>query len=133
MPPGETEGYVLLTLKFEREGNKWVGICLELGTSTFARTLKRCVEELRGLVIEHLNVLEEVGERERFFQTWGIEFHRERVAPTEVTIHGNAPAQETRMNTPSHKICLHIDLPSLVIVLQARALAFPNQLRHLCT
>ncbi len=82
-------GYVVLTLQFEREGNKWVGTCLELGTSTFHRTLRRCEEELRELVTEHLNALEEAGERERFFQKWGIKFHRQKTTPHEITIRGS--------------------------------------------
>jgi hypothetical protein len=87
--PTRILGYVILTLRFEREGNKWVGTCLELGTSTFHRTLKRCEEELRELVVEHLNALEEAGERERFFQKWGIAFHHGRTTPHEVTIRGS--------------------------------------------
>ena len=42
-------GYVTLTLSFEREGNKWVGTCLELGTSTFTRTLKQTQIDLKAL------------------------------------------------------------------------------------
>lgn len=87
--PTKTVGYVFLTLRFEREGSKWVGTCLELGTSTFHRALKRCEEELRDLVIEHLNVLEEAGERERFFQKWGIVFRRTKTTPHEVIIRGS--------------------------------------------
>ena len=75
-----SEGYVILTLKYEREGNKWVGTCHELSTSTFARTLRRknaqaMPAELTELVTEHLDVLEQSGQRERFFRDWGIEFH----------------------------------------------------------
>ena len=47
--------YVKLTLMFEREGNKWVATCLELGTSTYGRTLERVEESIRRLVIEHLD------------------------------------------------------------------------------
>ena len=65
-------GYVELTFMFEREGNKWVGTCLELGTSTYDRTLERVEESLHQLVTEHLNLLEEAQERERFFQKHGI-------------------------------------------------------------
>jgi hypothetical protein len=83
------EGYVWLTLRYEREGNKWVGICHELSTSTFARTLKRCQQELNELVIEHLNVLDQAGQRDRFFHDWGIELHPAHVTPTQVTLHGH--------------------------------------------
>ena len=76
-------GYVILTLSFEREDNKWVGICVELGTSTYSRALTKTREDLSKLVIEHLNLLEEAGEREQFFEDWGIEFHREKPEPDE--------------------------------------------------
>ena len=66
-------GYVALTLSFQREGDQWVGECLETSASTFAGSLEDCQAELRELVVEHLEVLEEVGERERFFEEWGIE------------------------------------------------------------
>lgn len=80
----KAKGYVVLTMKFDREGTKWVGTCVELGTSTFTTTLKKTIEELDNLVVEHLNVLEELGERERFFRKWGIAFHKTEPAPQKV-------------------------------------------------
>ena len=74
-------GYVILTLIYEREGYKWVGTCEELGTSTYARTLKQCQRDLKDLVTEHLDLLEEEGERERFFEKWGIVIHQTKKAP----------------------------------------------------
>lgn len=82
-------GYVTLTLSFEQEGSQWVGICLELGTSTFADTLEKCQEELQDLVTDHLHVLEEAGERERFFKEWGIVVHTSDKIPSEFTIRGS--------------------------------------------
>ena len=67
--------YVHLTLRFHLEGKQWVGVCLELGTSVFAPTLAECQTELEELITDHINVLEDVGERERFFAKWGIETH----------------------------------------------------------
>ena len=64
-------GYIILTLTFEQEQDDWVGTCMELGTSTFADTLEECQSELEELVGHHLDVLEELGERERFFDQWG--------------------------------------------------------------
>ena len=89
MPPDTVEGHVILTLKYEREGNKWVGTCHELGTSTFARTLKRCQEELTELVGEHLNTLEQAGQRERFFRDWDIEFYSVRTTPSQIVLRGH--------------------------------------------
>lgn len=61
-------GYVQLTYRFEKEGSDWVGTCVELGTSTFGRSLPRVKRELETLVTEYLNVLEEDGTRERIFR-----------------------------------------------------------------
>ena len=80
----ELSGYVTLTLSFEQEGSEWVGTCLELGTSTFADTLEECQVELEELVTDHLDVLEEVCERERFFEEWGIE---DTAVPRRLTEH----------------------------------------------
>ncbi len=84
-------GYVSVTLSFEQEGGVWVGTCLELGTSTFADTLGDCREELEGLVVEHLNALEENGTRERFFKEWNIPIHTDQ-APQEYTVTGSWPS-----------------------------------------
>ena len=51
------QGYVHLTLRFHLEGTEWVGVCVELGTSTFAQTLAECRNELEELVTDHLEVL----------------------------------------------------------------------------
>ena len=72
-PPRAKPGaQVSLHFEFAREGNKWVGTCLELSTSTYARTRRKVEEALYELVLEHLNLLEESGERNRFFDEWGI-------------------------------------------------------------
>ena len=62
-----------LTLRYTREEDKWVGVCIELGTSTFGRNFERVAADLETLVTEHLNLLEEAGEREHFFAANGIE------------------------------------------------------------
>lgn len=83
--------YVDLSLSFEREGGVWVGSCLELGTSTFDDTLDACQEGLRELAVEHLDVLEEVGERAAFFKEWGITLHdAPAAAPPRFDIRGNS-------------------------------------------
>ena len=81
--------YVALTLSFEREGDVWVGVCLELGTSTFADTLEECQSELQEFVEENLNLLEEVGERDRFFKKWGITLRSAPDTPEQFTIRGS--------------------------------------------
>ena len=86
--------YVTLTLSFEREGDVWVGDCLELGTSTYADTLEACEDELGELVVEHIDVLEEIGERDRFFEEWGIIVRSTSDTPAQFTIRGSGDSWE---------------------------------------
>lgn len=73
---------VLLTLEFCQEGNEWVGVCRELGTSTFHKDLKVAKEELMELVLLHLNALEDAGERKRVFREKAIKLYRLADVPT---------------------------------------------------
>jgi hypothetical protein len=66
------EGYVILRLEFHQEGRRWLGECVELGTATHGANLAQVQRELKDLVILHLNELEDVGERPRFFAEHGI-------------------------------------------------------------
>ena len=59
---------VVVTLSFRKEGqDTWTGECLELGTATFGRTFEETRDELVELIELHVNALEGVAERERFF------------------------------------------------------------------
>lgn len=62
------KGFVVLRLAFRQEEKRWLGECLELGTATYARSLKQARKELVELVTLHLNALEDAGERENFFR-----------------------------------------------------------------
>lgn len=75
MDQTDSLSYVTLTFKFEQEQDVWVGLCLELGTSTFADSMEDCQSALAELVSDHLNALEEFGERESFFAEHGIQLH----------------------------------------------------------
>jgi len=77
-------GFVVLTLVFHEEEGKWVGECEELGTVTQANTLDEAQEVLKELVIDHLNTLEEVGERENFFSEHGIKLYTDQDMPHSV-------------------------------------------------
>lgn len=66
------EGYVILTLSFHQEGRRWLGECVELGTATHGANLAQTMRELKELVLLHINELEDVGERPRFFAEHGI-------------------------------------------------------------
>jgi hypothetical protein len=111
-------GYVILTLIFEREGYKWVGTSEELSTSTYARTLKQCQRELEELVSEHLNLLEEEGERERFFGRWGIEVHPTK-APQEITFRVSGRSMPRFFDKPAAPSSPPFLLPRLFPVLSA--------------
>ena len=82
----ENIGHLILTLQFEREGKNWVGTCVELGTSTFACNTGRAQQKLRESIVSHLDALEEEGERERFFEEYGIEVQRERDQDRELVV-----------------------------------------------
>jgi predicted RNase H-like HicB family nuclease len=82
--------FVVLTCIFQRE-DKWVTAeCQELGTTAFGRTLADAEKRLREAILLHLNTLEDVGERARFFKEHRIRMHTQypEVAhptiPTEV-------------------------------------------------
>jgi predicted RNase H-like HicB family nuclease len=74
----EGTGYVVLTLEFRRVGRRWTAYCKELGTATFGRSLPEADKRIKEAVLLHLNTLEDVGERQRFFRENNIEFHRAR-------------------------------------------------------
>jgi len=67
------EYFVQLTFKFKKEGKKWSAYCEELGTSTYANKIEEAKERIKEAVLLHLNTLEELGERERFFKENKIE------------------------------------------------------------
>jgi len=79
-----TKGFVILTLVFRQEGKVWTGECRELGTAAYGRSLKRAHDELLAMVADHLDVLKEVGERERFFKEHGIPVYTDEAPPPEI-------------------------------------------------
>ena len=71
----EDKGYIILINTFRKEGRRWLGRCEELGTSVFGRSLPEAEKILVEAVRLHLNTLEDVGERKRFFKKNNIRFH----------------------------------------------------------
>ena len=59
---------VPLTFDFEEEEGKWVGVCLELGTSSFADTLEELRKEIGDAVTLHLQEMEQLGFIAEFLQ-----------------------------------------------------------------
>lgn len=82
-------GYIALTCEFYREGSKWVANCLELGTSTFGRSLPDAKKKLDEAIELHLNTLEKVGERKRFFSENKIVFHHARPRAMNIPTRNN--------------------------------------------
>lgn len=80
-------GYIIVTFGFRKEGRRWVAHCEELGTATFGRSLTEAEERLKEAVLLHLNTLEDVGERRRFFEEHNIKFYRTRPRrPATITV-----------------------------------------------
>lgn len=71
----ESQRYIILTLSFRKQDDRWTAYCEELGTATFGHTLEKAREKIEEAVFLHLNALEEVGEQERFFRENGIVLH----------------------------------------------------------
>jgi predicted RNase H-like HicB family nuclease len=78
--PMQAMVYITLTIKAVREGDVWVGVCDELGVSTFDESLDTLLKELRILILQHMNALERSGARAEFFKKHGIEVHAAGVA-----------------------------------------------------
>ncbi|MFA5308707.1 MAG: hypothetical protein WC370_04375 [Dehalococcoidales bacterium] len=74
----KTRGYVVLTLKFHKQGKRWTALCEELGTATFGRSLPEADQRIKEAVLLHLNTLDDVGERERFFKEHDIQVHQDK-------------------------------------------------------
>ncbi|MBM3156549.1 MAG: hypothetical protein FJ004_04605 [Chloroflexi bacterium] len=68
-------GYIVVTYKFRRLNRRWTAYCEELGTATFGRSLSEAEKRLDEAVWLHLNTLEDVGERKRFFEEHNIQLH----------------------------------------------------------
>lgn len=40
-------GYIVVTLKFLKEGRRWTAFCVELGTATFGRSIQEANKRIR--------------------------------------------------------------------------------------
>ena len=58
---GELDHVLPVTFEFTQEDGKWVGVCLETGTSTFADTLEAVRQELGEAVALQLSEAERLG------------------------------------------------------------------------
>lgn len=80
--------YIILTVLFYREkGDKrWLAECKELGTASYGDTLEDARERIAEAIEIHLDTLEEVGERERFFRKRKIKIVSVLPATDEINI-----------------------------------------------
>lgn len=78
----QVDGYIVLTYKFQKEGRRWVAHCEELGTAAFGRSMPEAEKRLGEAIWLHLNTLEDVGERRRFFKEHDIKLHLVRPRKT---------------------------------------------------
>jgi predicted RNase H-like HicB family nuclease len=90
------KGYVVLTYEFGKEGRRWTAHCKELGTATFGRSLPEAQRRIREVAVLHLNALEDVGERKRFFREHKIQFHG--IRPTSIMV--SIPTSSTSFVQP---------------------------------
>ena len=90
---GSPDYVIILTFEFSQESGQWVGLCLELGTSTFSDTLEQTRLELQEAVELQLNEVERLG----FIQDYLSENHV-RVVPVDAATNasGFAVAGDTR-------------------------------------
>jgi predicted RNase H-like HicB family nuclease len=92
MERAQHKAFVILTLVFHEEDGAWVGVCQELSTSTYASTFEAARSELIELVELHLNELEDVGERARFFAEHNIKLYTDdapKVVQRSVVVDGD--------------------------------------------
>ncbi len=68
------KGFIVLTVFFEKDESWWIATCKELGTAVQAKSLEEAEQLIRGAIEANLNLLEEEGERERFFKENGIKY-----------------------------------------------------------
>jgi len=86
----KTKHFIVLTVHFEQEQDgRWTAECKELGTATFGDTLEEANQSVREAIVLHLNGLEEVGERERFFKE------------NNITVYPDPVGDEFRIEAPN--------------------------------
>ena len=63
---------LVVTLRYWREDDHWVGKCDELGVSTFDPSLDTLVTELQEMAEDHIALLQETGTLDDFLERFGI-------------------------------------------------------------
>lgn len=76
--------YIEVTFIIEPADGQFAAHCQELGTASCGDTVEEAVANLREAVQLHLNALEELGERPRFFRERGIAPKSRHIQPSPV-------------------------------------------------
>jgi predicted RNase H-like HicB family nuclease len=67
------DSFVVLTVLFKQEENeRWTAECRELGTAAYGKSLQEARHQIEEAIELHLETLEAIGERGRFFKEHGI-------------------------------------------------------------
>ena len=89
---GSPDYVIVLTFEFSQQSGQWVGLCLELGTSTFSDTLEQTRLELQEAVELQLNEVERLGYIEAY-----LDENHVRIVPIDaVNTSGFAVAGDLR-------------------------------------
>jgi predicted RNase H-like HicB family nuclease len=82
--------YIFLTIILEKQNSDhWTVECRELGTATFGNSIEDARSKIEEAICLHLNTLEEVGERERFFKENKIKLHTKQPTSIKVDVSTN--------------------------------------------
>ena len=80
------EGVIVLTGIAEPEGDQYVSICRELGTSSCGDTAEEALGSLGDAIAVHLNALEETGELSRVLRERNINIALSPLSELNVTV-----------------------------------------------
>ncbi len=64
--------YVVVTVVFDKEGDRVTAECAELGTASFGADFDEAYEAISEAISLHLNTLEDNGELQRFLDENGV-------------------------------------------------------------
>ena len=94
--------YIVLTVAFRQEEDVWTVECHELGTATFGDTFEEAEQNITEAIELHLNTLEKVGERERFFKENNIKILKKLPQQKQVNVLTNFNTLVTRRTQLIH-------------------------------
>ena len=81
---------LVVTLRYWREEDNWVGKCDELGVSTFDPSLDTLVTELQEMAEDHIALLQETGTLDDFLERFGISPESGGVASRSLEVAANS-------------------------------------------